>query len=123
MTVSGLNHINIQTSDLDRAKEFYCGLLGLEEGYRPPFDNPGAWLYAGDAPIVHMGITADQTKLPASAIDHYAFTVNGLDEVFKMLKEKKIDFRSFQVPDNPARQIFVEDPDGVMVELNFPDGT
>ena len=40
MTVNGVDHINIRTADLDRCKAFYCGVLGLEEGYRPPFDSP-----------------------------------------------------------------------------------
>jgi catechol 2,3-dioxygenase-like lactoylglutathione lyase family enzyme len=123
MIVSGLNHINIRTSDLDSCKAFYEGVLGLAEGYRPPFDSPGAWLYAGDAPVVHISIESQEVTSPGGAIDHYAFSVKGFDATIKRLEEAKIAFRTFQVPDNPARQIFVQDPDGVTVELNFPDGT
>jgi len=123
MTIKGLNHINIRTADLSRCKAFYCGLLGLKEGYRPPFDSPGAWLYAGKAPLVHLNTGSKQVENHGGAIDHYAFSVKGFDKIIKRLEEASIPFRTFQVPDNPTRQIFVEDPDGVTVELNFPDGT
>ena len=123
MSVSGVDHINIRTADLERCKAFYCGVLGLKEGYRPPFDSPGAWLYAGDAPLVHVSLASDSTKLPKSAVDHFAFSVKGFDGMVKVLEEEKIPFESFKVPDTPARQIFIEDPDGVSVELNFSDGT
>ncbi|MEM7124412.1 MAG: VOC family protein [Pseudomonadota bacterium] len=123
MSVSGVDHINIRTADLERCKAFYCGLLGLKEGYRPPFDSPGAWFYAGDAPVVHVSLSSDPTKLPRSAIDHFAFSVKGFDAIVKKLTKEGVPFQSYEVPDTPARQIFIEDPDGVAVELNFSDGT
>ncbi len=123
MSVSGVDHINIRTADLERCKAFYCGLLGLKEGYRPPFDSPGAWFYAGDAPVVHVSLASDSTKRPPSAVDHFAFAVKGFDKMVKTLTKEGVPFESYEVPDTPARQIFIEDPDGVAVELNFSDGT
>jgi catechol 2,3-dioxygenase-like lactoylglutathione lyase family enzyme len=123
MTVNGVDHINIRTADLDRCKNFYCGVLGLKEGYRPPFDSPGAWLYAGKAPLVHISLASKQARKPGGAIDHFAFAVKGFSKTIKRLEEAGIAYKTFQVPDNPARQIFVQDPDGVSVELNFRDGT
>jgi catechol 2,3-dioxygenase-like lactoylglutathione lyase family enzyme len=123
MTVNGVDHINIRTADLDRCKAFYCGVLGLKEGYRPPFDSPGAWLYAGGAPLVHVSTRSSKAKLSKSAIDHFAFAVKGFNKTVKRLEKAGIAFETFQVPDQPARQIFVKDPDGVSVELNFRDGT
>ncbi|MGY8997511.1 MAG: VOC family protein [Alphaproteobacteria bacterium] len=122
MAVHGVDHINICTANLDRCRAFYCGVLGFEEGYRPPFDSPGAWLYAGDAPLVHVSV-ADTPRTGESAIDHVAFAVKGYDAMCTRLNEESIAFESYQVPDNPTRQIFVKDPDGVDVELNFRDGT
>lgn len=123
MTIKGVDHINISTADLDRCKAFYCDILGLKEGSRPPFDSPGAWLYAGDAPLIHISTRSSKTKLPKSAIDHFAFSVKGFDKIVKRLKKAGMTYETFQVPDRAARQIFVEDPDGISVELNFRDGT
>ncbi len=49
-----LNHINIRATSLEETRDFYAGVLGLEEGFRPPFPNPGYWMYAGDMPIIHI---------------------------------------------------------------------
>ena len=35
-----LNHFSIRTVDLDACERFYCGLLGLTKGPRPPFPFP-----------------------------------------------------------------------------------
>ena len=44
--IQGMNHFTILAEDRDATLAFYCGLLGLVDGPRPPFDFPGAWLYA-----------------------------------------------------------------------------
>ena len=122
MTVYGVDHINISTANLERCREFYCGVLGFEEGWRPSFDSPGAWLYAGGAPIVHVSL-ADTPRDGLSAVDHVAFAVKGFEAMKTRLDKQKIAFETHDVPDTPMKQIFIEDPDGVSVELNFRDGT
>jgi catechol 2,3-dioxygenase-like lactoylglutathione lyase family enzyme len=47
MPLSKLAHYSIRTSDLERSRHFYTRILGLREGFRPPFDFPGIWLYLG----------------------------------------------------------------------------
>ena len=46
-----LNHYSIRTTDLAACDRFYCGLLGLQAGPRPPFPFPGLWLYSGDTHV------------------------------------------------------------------------
>ena len=122
MTVHGVDHINISTSNLERCRDFYCGVLGLEEGWRPSFDSPGAWLYASGVPIVHVSVT-DTPRDGLSAVDHIAFAVKGFEAMKVRLGEQGIAFETYDVPSTPTKQIFIEDPDGVSVELNFRDGT
>ena len=43
--VRRLDHINIHTRDAAKMREFLSSLLGIKEGFRPPFSNPGHWLY------------------------------------------------------------------------------
>ena len=50
-----LNHFSIRSLDLDACERFYCGLLGLTKGPRPPFPFPGLWLYAGDTGMPSRG--------------------------------------------------------------------
>jgi len=48
MGIKGLDHVNINTSNMEDTLSFYVDLLDFREGFRPPFDFPGAWLYAGE---------------------------------------------------------------------------
>ena len=52
MGLGGLQHYTIEPSDLERTKDFYCDVLGLENGDRPPLDFPGYWLYSGGTATV-----------------------------------------------------------------------
>jgi len=54
MPLGGLQHYTIEPSDLEKTKEFYCDVLGLENGDRPPLDFPGYWLYSGGTATVHL---------------------------------------------------------------------
>ena len=50
-----LDHINIHAENLEAARDFLLAVLpDLRQGFRPPFDFPGYWLYLGEKPIIHM---------------------------------------------------------------------
>ena len=138
MTVSRLAHYSIRTLDLERSCRFYERVLGFKRGYRPPFDFPGAWLYKGgdesDYGTVHIigvdpanpdGLAAylgDKT-LPASGtgtVDHIAFLATGVEAMWDTLRAEHVAWRDRTVPSLGLHQVFIEDPSGVTIELNFP---
>lgn len=119
MSIHGVDHINIRTRDLERCVDFYCKVLGFKKGYRPPFDAPGAWLYSDGAPLVHISIAGRKPAATTGALDHIAFAARGYAATKRRLERAGIAFEAFQVPDNPVRQLFIRDPDGLAVELNF----
>ena len=47
MPINKLAHFSVRTTALDASRRFYCNVLGFQEGFRPPFDFPGIWLYRG----------------------------------------------------------------------------
>jgi catechol 2,3-dioxygenase-like lactoylglutathione lyase family enzyme len=134
-----LNHVSIRTLDLDASRAFYEGVLGLQVGPRPPFPFPGLWLYAGDTAdtknaVVHIiGIDRndpeglkkylgdrDEASLAGTgAIDHVAFFATGLAEMRARLDRLGVTRRERSVPGLGLRQLFVDDPNGVVVELNY----
>lgn len=141
MPVDRLAHFSIRTSALRASCEFYCGVLGFREGFRPDFPFPGAWLYLdGDEPddaVIHLiGIdSADPSGLanylgdrpPAAlhggaAVDHLAFAASDLAGMRERLGAMGIPFRERTVPGLGLQQLFVEDPSGVTIELNFTAG-
>jgi len=117
--IIGLDHINIETVDLAASVRFYEQVLGLAVGPRPPFDVPGAWMYADDQPIVHLVERAAAASGRTGAIHHIAVRTSGFEQARKRFEEMGIDFEVTVVPQLNVTQVFVNDPNGVRLELNF----
>lgn len=122
MTALSLDHYNVFCKDLKRTVAFYETYVGLRVGDRPPFNFPGAWLYAGDKPVLHLVSESGRDAQGAGAIDHIAFACQGLDATIARLKQDNIKYELRQVPARPLKQVFIHDPDGIMLELNFHTG-
>ena len=122
MAVAAFEHVNIRTTDLERARDFYVTALGLRVGDRPPFASVGYWLYLGDQPIVHLVQRgAGESHAAGSGnVDHIAFRGIDLDRTRATLSAAAIAFREEVVPRDNTVQIFLHDPDGLKLELNFP---
>src|SRR5213075_1191956 len=91
MSVSGMNHFTILTDDVERTVRFYGDVLGLKAGWRPPLNFPGAWLYVGEQPIVHVIGGRPANELKPGVIDHMAFTGHGLAATLALLDREKIE--------------------------------
>ncbi len=122
-----LNHYSIRTADLAACEAFYCGLLGLQVGPRPPFPFPGLWLYQGDTSVwdpeglkAYLGDREEVDLQGSGAVDHVAFFATGLPEMLARLQAQGIAARERTVPLLGLHQVFVDDPNGIVVELNFP---
>jgi catechol 2,3-dioxygenase-like lactoylglutathione lyase family enzyme len=122
--VRALDHINIRTADLAATRTLFIDVLGLSEGWRPPFPFPGAWLYAGDKDLVHL-VEVDQAAMPSdgSALDHFAFDIADYDEALRRIEATGLKFRAITTPGTSVKQIFVRDPNGVTIELNWKGPT
>ena len=122
--VRALDHINIRTADLAETKAVFIDVLGLSEGWRPPFPFPGAWLYAGAKDVVHLV----QVETPAAAsdgssLDHFAFDISDYDEALRRVEASGLSHRAITTPGTSVKQIFVRDPNGVTIELNWKGPT
>jgi catechol 2,3-dioxygenase-like lactoylglutathione lyase family enzyme len=124
-----LNHINIRTADLEGTRDFYANIFGLEEGFRPPFPTPGYWMYAGDAPIVH--ISPSEPGSPArtnpdgrgDGLDHFAMWGSGLVDQIATLERYGIEYQKQLVGGGRVVQLFFKDPNGAEIELGFDPET
>jgi catechol-2,3-dioxygenase len=123
MPALGLNHYNIRAGQplIGRIRDFYVDVIGLHEGWRPPFNFPGHWLYAGETAVLHLVETSAQQDeaRPPSVLDHVAFTCTGIDEFESRLKARGVAYRKSGVPGAAIQQLFLTDPAGNGVELNF----
>ncbi len=124
MPAIGLNHYNLRAPRalLDELRDFYCAVVGLRVGERPPFNSHGYWLYAGDAPVLHLSeaLPGDEraTHTPTT-FDHAAFTCTDFDAMVAKLQSANVRHGVQTVPGTTQRQIFFADPAGNGVELNF----
>ncbi len=134
MGIARLDHYSIRTTDLDSTTKFYRDVLGFEVGPRPNFPFPGVWLYNNGLAVVHViGIDPNDTSglmdylgdraqsgLGSGMVDHVAFYGTEIDMIRSRIQGAGLEFTERKVPALDLEQIFVTDPSGIVVELNFP---
>ena len=120
MEIKLLEHVNLRTTDVARLEEWYTRILGLKKGYRPPFSFEGAWMYAGDVPIVHLLKVQEPPQAPDPRMEHFAMQATGLKTFLKRLKSWKIPYTPLRVPELRILQINITDPDGNNMHFDFP---
>ena len=133
-----LGHYSIRTGHLEASRRFYTEAIGLRVGYRPAFDFPGVWLYldedesefgvvhiigvdsdSADALKAHLGERDGDQLTGSGAVDHMAFLATGPDEAKARFDRLRIPYEERAVPSMALTQIFVVDPSGVTIELNY----
>ncbi len=133
MPLTGIDHLLIQTADMEMTRDWYVRVLGMTVGPNPDFKFPVCWLYIGDTDVLHiaegganvsdnrkkyLGQQSDATQ-GTGVIDHIAFHSTGLKDTIDHLTREGIQFNKRQVDDQGLFQLFFLDPNGVKVELNF----
>jgi catechol 2,3-dioxygenase-like lactoylglutathione lyase family enzyme len=123
-----LQHCGLIVADLDRARRFYGGALGLSEVPRPHnFVFEGAWFQVGDDQI-HLLVESETTGRaggddpgPSAAVGlatHIAIEVDDLSAAMARLEEHGVGLLGGPMPRGDGyEQVFVQDPDGYVVEL------
>jgi catechol 2,3-dioxygenase-like lactoylglutathione lyase family enzyme len=139
MSIGSLEHVLVLADDIDATRDFYCSVVGLSVGERPPLAFPGYWLYASSgsgsgAACVHiadrrayaahaagLGLSVPgRSDAGAGPVDHIAFTASDYDGLLERLSRRGVRAVRNAVPGGP-RQVFIEDPNGVRVEINVRD--
>jgi catechol 2,3-dioxygenase-like lactoylglutathione lyase family enzyme len=131
MHVKNLNHVNIQTRDMAGTIRFYSELLGLEARTAPQRDpSQRQWLYdTRGMAVIHLNLFGTDNTIardvqpgaPTGAIHHVAFECAGFDEMVGRLKARGLDYGFAHIPEISLKQLFVTDPNNVLLELNFRD--
>ena len=119
MPVQWLDHYNIAPRDLEATTRFYTEIIGLTNGYRPPFGVPGAWLYCGDRAVVHLLPLASAQDGSTGRLDHIAFWASDLPKTVENLRRHDCKFQIRTIASAGIHQLFVRDPDGIQVEMSF----
>ena len=133
MPLSHIEHMLVQTTDIAKTVEWYTRVLGMHAGFTPDFKFPVQWLYLGDNDVIHVteGGTAtsenrkryvgqqSEAVSGTGVIDHIAFRSTGLVAMLEHLRSRGGEFNQRQVDDQGLYQLFMFDPNGIKIELNF----
>ena len=136
--IGRLAHYSVRTKDLEASTAFYTEALGLCVGPRPPFGFPGVWLYLaqdearseqgcvhligdGDAAArdSYLGSRPNSDASATGALDHIAFFATDWPACRERLDALAVRYTERLVPILGVRQVFLADPDGVTIELNY----
>ena len=123
MRVRRIGHYNLYGSRslIKSVKTFYKSVLGFTDGFRPDFEPDGNWLYIDESPLLHLTIdeTAGDQALPTGNLHHIALDCSGLAAFREKLRQEGVDYHMGKVPGMKMTQLFIKDPAGICVELNF----
>jgi catechol 2,3-dioxygenase-like lactoylglutathione lyase family enzyme len=145
MDIKRVDHYSIRTNDLEASRSFYTEVIGLKAGPRPPFNFPGYWLYSGEPPASlqsgrattawctdghqsrrsgvaqrlrrrSQGRARRRHRLPR----HIAFAAVGTSAMIERCRGNSVTIFERACRSSGCSQMFVKDPDGVTIELNYP---
>jgi catechol 2,3-dioxygenase-like lactoylglutathione lyase family enzyme len=132
MPLNKMEHYLVLTDDIDATRDFYRDVIGLAPGFRPELGFPGHWVYLGDIPVIHiadwdsyrshserLGIPVSERGEGTGPFDHIAFNGTEPDAMMAKLEALEIPFRSNEIPAAGLVQLFLDDPNGIKIELNY----
>jgi len=123
MRATGFNHVSVVAHDLERSVRFYTEIFGMERIPTYTFAFPVQYLRLGDLQLHLFERDAD-----APAFHHIAIDVDDFEEAYRRARQLEIlekeSFFSdmYELPDGSV-QMYVRDPAGNLVEIDWPDVT
>ena len=132
MAVNGLDHINIQTRTLAETVRFFADVLDLTPGDPPNGLDPARiqWMFDGTGrALFHLSTPGSQatgdaaaTGKDTGALHHIALDCSGHGAMIERLDRLRVAYRCTEVPSIDLKQVFIHEPNGVLLELNFRSG-
>ncbi|MDH3752766.1 MAG: VOC family protein [Acidimicrobiia bacterium] len=116
MMISGVHHVSINVDDLEATRAFYVDTLGFELLPRPDLGIAGAWLGMADGRQLHL----IEGTVPPGLGQHFALHVADIDAAIAELRTGGLEVSDPSAFPDGARQAFLSDPSGNLVELNQP---
>ena len=116
-----MDHVALPTSDAARGERFYCDVLGFHTVPRPSFSFDGRWLVHDSVGVmlhlIHNTDLAGKAGTINSMRGHFAIRCADINAAIAVLRERGVEFVERRLPDYGYRQLFIQDPDGNVLEL------
>ena len=123
MKANGITHVSIGAHDLEESARFYKDLFGMEEVPAPAFPFPVRWLRVGG---LQLHLFRSEDSAPRS--HHFGLDVDDFEGVYEKAHELGVAVadgyfsKVYELPDG-AVQLYLRDPAGNMVEVNWPNAS
>jgi lactoylglutathione lyase len=124
MSASSINHVSVHAHDLDESVEFYEGVLGMQRVPTPNFAFPVQWMRLGGQQL-HLFV---RENVDAPMFHHVGLNVDDFEALFWRARKEGLNDESaffsgmYELPDG-AVQMYLRDPAGNLVEIDWPDST
>lgn len=118
LPLQSINHIGLETANVEAALAFYRDVLGFRQVWRPNFSFAGAWLF-NHGVMIHLieGQPAPKPEVISTRANHFAFHTNDTDAAEKCLRDWGIPYRRNVQSGTGVVQLFFLDPDGHHIEV------
>ena len=123
MGATRINHVSVHAVDLEESARFYEDVFGMVRVPTARFQSPVLWLQLGDQQL-HL-FTSDG---PPPRYHHLGIDVDDFEAVYRKAKELGIldpETHGAAVRRHPTGwvQMYIRDPAGNLVEIDWPDVT
>jgi catechol 2,3-dioxygenase-like lactoylglutathione lyase family enzyme len=131
MAILAIDHINIRTADVPAASQFFADVLDMQIRETPgiPDLRQAAWMCDSEGrAVIHLATgeirypwekSGDVANPGSGRIHHVAFKCSQYEAMRQRLVGLGMRFQEFAIPAVNLRQLFVEELNGITLELNF----
>jgi len=121
VTQAHINHVSVGAKDLRDSVQFYTEIFGAQMIDTPNFGFPVQWLRVGDLQL-HLF----QRPGAAPSYHHFALAVDDFEAVFRATRARGLhdaETMGSHLNELPGGQVqlYIRDPGGNLVEVNWPD--
>jgi glyoxylase I family protein len=130
LVTGGVNHLSLTVTDLNRAREFYTGLLGFKTIME---FGPTRVLLGNGSAVFGVGTAPDPSRAPRNdrfdenrvGLDHLSFSVASraeLERAVRLFDEHGVPHGEIE-DSGPAMRMYMltfRDPDNTQLELTAP---
>lgn len=124
LNFKGIDHINLNVSNLNNSIEFYKKVFGFEiheEGNSPMSGAPYAII--GKSNVGFLAIYESKNSLQNSRVNHLGFNIDNFEEAVNFLKAENVKIADYGVVDYPdSKSVYILDPDENEIELSSKFG-
>jgi catechol 2,3-dioxygenase-like lactoylglutathione lyase family enzyme len=124
MRATRINHVSVVADDLEASARFYEELFGAERIPTATFPQPVLWLKLGEQQLHLFESAGNEPTLR----HHFGMDVDDFDAVYERAKALGVldtDAFDASLRGHPMGwvQMYVRDPAGNLVEIDWPDAT